>query len=103
MQKLFTYGMLQDAKVQENLFGRILIGSSDALPDYERAVGVIEIEGGKYDVAKIKPGSKIDGVVYELNEVELKIADKYEGKDYERIKVKLLSGIESWVYAQSKL
>ena len=102
MEKLFTYGMLQDTKVQGNLFGHTLIGIPDTLTGYEHAEGIIEIEGGKYDVARIKAGSKIEGVVYELNKSELKIADKYEGKDYERIKVKLLSGAESWVYVQSK-
>ncbi|MFD0779298.1 hypothetical protein ACFQZF_13330 [Flavobacterium myungsuense] len=35
MEKLFTYGTLQDRDIQENIFGRILRGTSETLVGYE--------------------------------------------------------------------
>jgi hypothetical protein len=96
MEKLFTYGMLQRADIQEELFGRKLSGFSDALAGY--AKGKIEIEGETFDVADEKPGSIIDGIVYETSGQEFEIADRYEGEQYKRIKVELVSGTETWVY-----
>ncbi len=40
----------------------------------------------------------IEGFVYELTEKELERADRYEGKDYKRVKIKLYSGVGSWLY-----
>jgi hypothetical protein len=36
--------------------------------------------------------------VYELSDKELERADRYEGKAYKRIKTKLKSGEEAWLY-----
>jgi gamma-glutamylcyclotransferase (GGCT)/AIG2-like uncharacterized protein YtfP len=96
MEKLFTYGSLQFPDIQEKLFSRTLSGTPDTLVDYGKRK--IEIEGEIFNIADLRPGSKIDGIVYELNEKELQKSDIYEGSDYKRIKVKLLSGVESWLY-----
>ena len=101
MEKLFTYGTLQYPEIQEKLLRRTLIGVSDTLLDYELKIGVVEIDGEKFDAATDKPGERINGVVYELSKDELHKIDQYEGKSYKRIKVNLLSGVESWVYIQS--
>ncbi len=101
MEKLFSYGSLRKQEVQEKLFGRILLGQEDILPDYEK--GHLEIEGKKFNVANQKVGSVIDGTVYDLSLVELERADRYEGKRYERILVVLKSGTQAWLYLIRKL
>jgi gamma-glutamylcyclotransferase (GGCT)/AIG2-like uncharacterized protein YtfP len=99
MQKLFSYGSLQNTDIQMRLFGRELIGYSDVLHDYEMTA--INIDGEGYSAAEPKADEKISGTVYELSSAELERADEYEGKSYYRIKVKLQSGTESWVYLRS--
>ncbi|NNL82051.1 MAG: gamma-glutamylcyclotransferase, partial [Winogradskyella sp.] len=46
------------------------------------------------------PKDQIKGVVYEVTEAELAIADQYETADYRREQVVLVSGTESWVYVK---
>lgn len=96
MEKLFSYGSLRNPAIQEKLFTRQLSGSEDVLLDYEK--GVLEIEGKRFNVANPKTGSAIEGMIYDLTLAELERADRYEGNRYERIKVVLKSGMESWLY-----
>ncbi len=96
MQKLFTYGSLQLPHIQEKLFNRILAGTPDILPDYEK--GVLEIEGKKFNVANMKTGSSIPGTVYDLSTEELERADRYEGNGYKRIRIILETDTEAWLY-----
>ena len=96
MEKLFTYGTLQDPLIQMELFGRIIFGTTDKLVDYEKRQ--VKIENKMYDIAHKKAGEKISGIVYELNEKDLKESDEYEGKDYKRIKVQLVTGTMAYVY-----
>jgi gamma-glutamylcyclotransferase (GGCT)/AIG2-like uncharacterized protein YtfP len=44
----------------------------------------------------------IQGTVFEVTGEELKQADAYEPKGYERILVQLKSGINAWVYLASE-
>jgi len=97
MENLFAYGTLRDERVQQQLFGRTLRGKSDTLIDY--TLSSITIGDHVYSSAVIKQGGQINGLVFELNTEELEITDKYEGEKYKRIKAKLASGLESWVYA----
>jgi gamma-glutamylcyclotransferase (GGCT)/AIG2-like uncharacterized protein YtfP len=103
---LFSYGTLQKEKVQVELFGRKLSSTPDAITGYK--LSTIEITDPevlrkselKYHFIAI-PGDdsdRIDGVVIELNETELAIADDYEAEQYKRVEVKLASGKKSWVY-----
>lgn len=96
MEKLFTYGSLQYPEIQQKLFGRLLEGSSDTLVGHEKAK--LNVDGKTFNVANQKEGSSIDGFVYELSDKELERADRYEGKAYKRIKTKLKSGEEAWLY-----
>ena len=107
MEYLFSYGTLQKDKVQLKLFGRLLNGSKDILRGYK--VSSIEITDeaflakgdGKDQQIAILTNIKtdfIEGTVFEVTEGELTHADKYEPADYIRIKVKLESGKEAWVY-----
>ncbi|MEK7227704.1 MAG: gamma-glutamylcyclotransferase family protein [Patescibacteria group bacterium] len=96
MEKLFTYGSLRSKEVQKKLFGRELVGKPDALHNF--SVSLIEISGIKYPIAEPKIGGRISGIVYQLSEDEFRRTDVYEGEKYERTKLKLESGDESWVY-----
>jgi gamma-glutamylcyclotransferase (GGCT)/AIG2-like uncharacterized protein YtfP len=103
---LFSYGTLQRANIQIDLFGRSLAGSDDVLRGYK--VSTIEITDetflsrgeGKYQKTLIVSGSNdiVSGTVLEINGEELLIADKYEPDNYQRIKVRLESGKEAWIY-----
>ena len=107
MELLFSYGTLQKEKTQIELFGRILQGKGDKLKGYK--VAAIEIsdesflsKGEKKDqltaVLSENKNDFINGTAFELTEKELIAADKYEPDNYRRIKVKLASGKEAWVY-----
>ncbi len=109
---LFSYGTLQKDKVQLELFGRLLTGTKDTLNGYK--ISSIEIKDEsflstgeeKYQrIAIISDNIKdtIEGTVLEISADELLMADKYEPKEYQRVKVKLASGKESWIYAASKI
>ncbi|MGZ5286733.1 MAG: gamma-glutamylcyclotransferase family protein [Flavisolibacter sp.] len=103
---LFSYGTLQKAKVQMELFGRLLKGEKDNLPGYrletiaikdEKVLATSELP---YHLIAV-PGNEndfVEGVVLELTQEEIESADAYETEDYKRIEVQLKSGKTSWVY-----
>jgi hypothetical protein len=106
-QLLFSYGTLQKEKVQLELFGRGLQGSADILRGYRTAQieikdqAVLAKSEQKYHLIAVPSKDKNDfikGIVLELTEEELRIADEYETEDYKRISAVLESGKESWVY-----
>lgn len=99
METLFAYGTLQNKKIQQQLFNRVLSGKKDSINDYELIE--IETEGNQYPCATYKKGSRIEGIVYKLTERELIKADEYEGKKYKRIKIMLNSKKETWVYIKT--
>ena len=96
MEKLFTYGTLQDSEIQQKLFGRILKGKTDILVGY--VLSNIVIDGNEYSAVTLKLGEQVQGVVYDLSLDEFKLTEKYEGNSYKIIKTRLLSGVKSWVY-----
>jgi len=105
-EKLFSYGTLQLESVQLANFGRKLKGSPDVVTGWRLASiqiddpTVVGLSG--FAVHKIlvpgKPDDEVDGVVFEITPEELKAADGYETEAYQRIKVKLRTGLEAWVY-----
>src|SRR6476620_2489460 len=105
-QLLFSYGTLQKEKVQLELFGQTLKGATDVLRGYKAVEIEIKDEDvlakseQKYHLIAVQSNESnfISGVVFELTEEELMIADGYETEDYKRISVMLESGKESWVY-----
>lgn len=106
-ENLFSYGTLQKEKVQLELFGRILQGSGDTLKGYRLSTIEIKDESilskseQKYHLIAVSSKDKNDfikGIVFELTEKELIIADEYETDDYKRVKAVLASGKETWVY-----
>jgi gamma-glutamylcyclotransferase (GGCT)/AIG2-like uncharacterized protein YtfP len=95
---LFSYGTLQDPAIQTTHFGRLLSGRSDRLDGFTRSH--IASDGGVYPI--LIPGGAapeaIDGVVFEVTAADLAASDLYEGDAYSRIRVRLASGLEAWVY-----
>lgn len=96
---IFTYGTLQEQRIQHALFGRTLKGVKDELKGYllssEKAYGqypIIQPSLNKTDT--------ILGMVYELSEHELLQTDNYEGASYTRKKLRLRSGKMAWVYVK---
>jgi|SRR3954471_19676721 hypothetical protein len=108
---LFSYGTLQKREVQADLFGRTLAGSADVLRGYK--VSTIEIMDtaflskgeGKYQKTLIISDANdiVDGTALEITGEELVLADKYEPKNYKRIKVMLESGKEAWIFVATEI
>jgi len=104
---LFSYGTLQTEKVQIELFGRILQGWNDVLNGYRTIWAEITdtafLAKGEqnYQLTAVLSNDKNDaitGIVFEISEEELLLADEYEPINYKRSKVILVSGKEAWVY-----
>ena len=90
-------------------FGRKLQGRADVLVGWQLSSVRIRdpevlAESG-LAVHKIliprKPADEIDGVVFEITAAELRAADGYETDDYKRVKLRLRSGVEAWVYVSA--
>lgn len=101
---LFSYGTLRDEMVQLALFGRRLTATPDDLAGFGQ--GEIELvengETGRYPIIAASDDltDRVAGQVLELSPAELATADIYEGDDYARIQVRLVSGRPAWVYAR---
>ena len=98
MEKLFTYGTLQDSTVQMTVFHRTVKGTPDTLGGYLKSQ--IKIGFGVYPIIKPDPNSQVEGQIIEVTSEELILIDRYEGKDYRRIQVTLRSGTVTWVYSE---
>ena len=112
MPLLFSYGTLQDVKVQVSTFGRLLNGQRDELPGYEPSQ--VEIEDARLAAAigmthhanarfTGRQESRVSGTVFEVTDAELAAADQYElPAAYVRIAVVLASGKQAWVYVSGR-
>jgi len=97
IHSLFTYGTLQDASIQLQLFGRIIKGEADSLIGYK--ISTVKYQGIYPMLYHSKNSNDIIlGKTYQLSNQELEKADVYEGTDYRRIEVTLASGTKAWVY-----
>lgn len=108
MQKLFSYGTLQQTQVQLDTFGRQLSGTKDSLPGYQ--VGEVKIEdpdvvrssGKVYHPILRYTGNlddRVEGTVFELTDAELVQADSYEVDAYQRQQATTSSAVQCWIYA----
>lgn len=107
MERLFSYGTLQDESVQLATFNRKLQGAPDVLKGWvlEDLVisdpHVIEVSGKNIHQVLMATGNRADevvGTVFKLAPQEIEQADSYEVSDYKRVKVQLNSGTQAWVY-----
>ena len=94
MELLFVYGTLHEPAIQLELIGRVLASRPDSLDGYERNLSLLP----PYPVAMPAQNEQIMGHVLEISLEELSQFDIYETEAYQRIRVKLASGIETWVY-----
>jgi gamma-glutamylcyclotransferase (GGCT)/AIG2-like uncharacterized protein YtfP len=102
MTLLFSYGSLQERRVQLANFRRELAGRADSLPSYTRRL----VTNGESTYANAEatsnPEDAIDGMAFEVTEQELVAADRYEETaSYRRILVTLRSGDRAWVYVHA--
>ena len=112
MPLLFSYGTLQDERVQVGTFGRKLRGQRDWLPGFERQLvsitnpRVVAGSGQSHHANARYTGlgeHRVDGTVLDVTEAELTAADAYERTSgYTRISVTLASGARAWVYVHEK-
>ena len=110
-ERLFSYGTLQQEAVQLVNFGRKLHGSPDAVVGYRLASvqiadpAVVAVSG--LDVHRIlvpsnDPAEEVQGVVFTITSQELRAADEYETDAYRRVRVRLRSGLDAWMYVNAK-
>ena len=106
--RLFSYGTLQQPKVQLAIYGRRLEGCADSLRGYRLAPlriddpAVVRVSGKPVHMIARATGDsadKIDGVLFLLTDEELARTDAYEVEAYRRIEVQLESGETPFVYA----
>jgi hypothetical protein len=104
---LFSYGTLRQENVQTATFGRLLDGRPDVLAGFALSPmtitdpHVIATSGlAVHTIARPsgKPEDRIAGTVFTLTEAEIESADRYEAGPIERIRVRLESGTEAFVY-----
>ena len=100
MQKLFTYGTLQDPATQERLLGRTLgEGLADTVRGYRlaRLTGIHQV----FSILQPHPGSTVEGMLFEVTQEELERLDDYEGDAYQRVSVTLVSKTRAWAYIEN--
>jgi gamma-glutamylcyclotransferase (GGCT)/AIG2-like uncharacterized protein YtfP len=104
---LFSYGTLRQENVQLATFGRLLDGRPDALAGFAlspMAIAdpqVVATSGSAvHTIARPSgnPADRVPGTVFTLAPAEIEAADRYESGPIERIRVRLESGAEAYVY-----
>lgn len=107
---LFSYGTLQLESVQMASFGRRLQGTPDSMPGYARTFveitdpQVLAASGERFHPivsASDDPADEVAGTVFRISAGELQAADRYEVADYRRVRVRLKSGCDAWVYVRA--
>ncbi len=96
MESLFVYGTLMLPEVQEAVIGRRVVGRPDRLAGFRRST--IRLGGNEYPIIHPAADGMVDGVVLEVTPAELRRIDAYETSAYRRTRVRLVSGMEAWVY-----
>lgn len=108
-ENLFSYGTLRQEEVQLATFGRRLKGEPDVLVGYR--LTSTETQDQNFTAASGatqhrnlqftgNESDAVEGMVFAVTMEELARADKYEPFDYQRVRVKLKSEVEAWVYLQ---
>ncbi|WP_395397383.1 gamma-glutamylcyclotransferase family protein [Novosphingobium sp. BL-8A] len=103
---LFSYGTLRDPAVQKALFGRLVDGEPDAIPDWRQRMieitdpEVIAKSGTRWHPMVERsddPADAVEGTVFRLTAADVASADAYE-VDYVRREVRLRSGTVAFIY-----
>jgi gamma-glutamylcyclotransferase (GGCT)/AIG2-like uncharacterized protein YtfP len=111
MPLLFSYGTLQQDKVQLSTFGRRLSGQRDELVRFEQSSvriddpQVVAAIGQTHHANVTFTGnedSRVPGTVFEITDAELVAVDQYEvAFSYQRVAAMLASGRQAWVYVHT--
>lgn len=97
MERLFTYGTLQDPDVQMRLIKRHVPMTPARVYGFARHTDL-----SPYPVAlPADADSFIDGLVMDVTREELAHITVYEGAGYNRIRVTLDNGEEAWIFRGS--
>ena len=111
MEKLFSYGTLQQEGVQLSTFGRKLAGTQDALVGYKLSMlkitdpHVLTTSGKEFHPIVTFTGHEedsVEGTVFEVTQEEILRADSYEVGDYKRVFASLRSENSAWVYVKAE-
>ena len=112
MPLIFSYGTLQEDRVQLATFGRLLQGRPDALVGFApSSVPIADphlvAASGRTHHANVifdgKNDSRVNGMVFEITDDELAATDRYEQTAaYTRIAATLASGAMAWVYVDAR-
>jgi Gamma-glutamyl cyclotransferase, AIG2-like len=105
-ENLFSYGTLQLEAVQLSTFRRRLQGEPDMLVGYRMtSIPISDLDpplDGATHHRNIQftgiHSDLVEGTVFKVSREELQRADAYEPADYERVGVRLKSGLDAWVY-----
>jgi hypothetical protein len=109
VERLFSYGTLQQEGVQRATFGRLLNGQPDALVGFKQEMveitdpDVLAKSGKRFHpivVRSADANDRVPGAMFEITPEELAAADAYEVDDYERVEATLASGLSAWVYVE---
>jgi len=97
--RLFCYGTLMIPAVWQRVVGRGASACDALLKNYERR----RMQGKAYPGLVRKAGAQTRGVVYQqLNEHDLRRLDRYEGRQYKRVRVSVCLSDDnvvcSWCY-----
>jgi hypothetical protein len=100
---LFSYGTLQEDRVQLSTFGRLLRGQRDELPGFEpslvRNPAIVRATGKTHHANAMYTGhqkSSVRGTLFEISDGELAAGDEYErAAGYKRIQITPASAREA--------
>lgn len=109
---LFSYGTLQLEKVQLENYGRLLKGEPDRLLGYKieklqihdtTVIAKSQVEYHPIAVKSEVESDYIDGLLFEITDIELIETDKYEVSQYHRILETFKSGKSAWIYVAKNI
>ncbi|MFC5731423.1 MULTISPECIES: gamma-glutamylcyclotransferase family protein [Nocardioides] len=104
--RVFSYGTLRQADVQQAVYGRAVPTVADTLPGFRLdwititdPVVIAASGSDRHPILRRGPATgSVDGSYLTLNADELAATDDYEVDDYVRVEVTLGSGATAWVY-----
>ncbi|HEY1708651.1 MAG TPA: gamma-glutamylcyclotransferase family protein [Rhizomicrobium sp.] len=107
---LFSYGTLQETKVQQAVFDGPITGEPDAIVGYRLETFTITGSAaiaisGHANHTMLEPtgddADEIEGTRSTLSDAQLAMADAYEDAAYKRVEVALRSGVRAWAYVRA--
>ncbi len=107
MPLVFSYGNLQQEKVQLHLFGQLLSGEADSLYGYRLAriantdKTILPNDESEWQYTLLNTAdknSRVDGTLFTLTDHQLNELDANKPRDYRRMFMTLSSGKRAWVF-----